>query len=322
MNSCKGLVSAVIVTFSNRQGLRECLCSLSAQSYPYLEVIVVNNSKESLPDDFVQGLTLRVINNENNCFYARAQNQGIKISQGKFILCLNDDVILEKDFVENLVKAFEGDDKIAMACGKVLSSHDKETIDSAGLFLGKNRKPVDRGYRCLDVGIFDQQGYVFGVPGAAGMYKKSMLDAVAVNGDYFDSEYKMFYEDLDLCWRAQNKGWKGYYMPEAVAYHARGESAKTYSCKISFFNKYEFTRLGPELQLCVIKNRYSTIIKNDTFLNYLKNFVFMLGYELKLWGYVILTRPYLLFRLLKDISWVASSFKKRKIIFAPLDKMK
>lgn len=53
-----------------------------------------------------------------------------------------------------------------------------------------------------------------------------MLEEIKLGPDYFDADFRMFYEDLDLAWRANLFGWKAYYIPSAVAYHVRGGTAR------------------------------------------------------------------------------------------------
>ena len=117
------------------------------------------------------------------------------------------------------------DAKIGMLSGKILRM-DRETIDSTGLFLGRNRKAVERGYGKKDIGQYDKPGYVFGASGAVMFLRKSMLIDIKDENGYFDERFGMYYEDLDLCWRAQKKGWKAYYTPKATAYHVRGGTAQ------------------------------------------------------------------------------------------------
>ncbi|MFH1940447.1 MAG: glycosyltransferase, partial [bacterium] len=107
MDYRKGLVSAVIVTFNQRKCLERCVRSLLRQSYPYLEIIIINNGRDAYLDSLrVEFSSVKVINNKENLFYSGAQNQGIKVSTGEFLLCLNDDVVLEGDFIKEALKGF------------------------------------------------------------------------------------------------------------------------------------------------------------------------------------------------------------------------
>jgi GT2 family glycosyltransferase len=301
MKYCKGLVSVVIVTFNQRECLKRCIFSLLSQGYSHLEIIIVNNGREGDLENLKLELSsLKVINNKENLFFTQAQNHGIKASSGEFILCLNDDVILEDNFIDELVKAIRLDERIGMISGKILRM-DKVTIDSTGLFLGKSRKPVERGFNQKDIGQYNKEGDIFGVSGAAAFYRRAMLEDIKDENGYFDQRYEMFYEDLDLAWRANKKGWRGYYTPKAIAYHKRGASAKTFFPGPRFLKKYKFVYLNNNLKIRLIKNRYLTIIKNDSFWGIIFNLPFILAYEIKLYIYIILFSPKLFKQIFKGL---------------------
>jgi GT2 family glycosyltransferase len=204
------------------------------------------------------------------------------------------------NFIEELVKTVCLNDRIGMVSGKILRM-DKITIDSTGLFLGKSRKPVERGFNQKDRGQYNKEGYIFGVSGAAAFYRRAMLEDIKDENGYFDQRYGMFYEDLDLAWRASKKGWRGYYTPKAIAYHKRGASAKASFPSPRFFKKYSFVYLNNALKIRLIKNRYLTIIKNDSFWGIIFNLPFILTYEIKLYIYIILFSPKLLGQILKSL---------------------
>ncbi|MCM8773306.1 MAG: glycosyltransferase family 2 protein [Candidatus Omnitrophica bacterium] len=306
-------VGCVVVTYSNEAGLFQCLDSLIDQTFILEEIIVVNNGKV-IKDINNRYPSVSVVDNEKNLFYAGGLNQGIKMSRSDFILCLNDDVVLEKNFLEEALKGFDKDERIGMVSGKVLSISNNRIIDSTGLFLGRNRKPLERGYQCLDNGEYDREGFVFGVSGAVGLYKREMLEDIACEGDYFDSTYKMFYEDIDLCWRAQRKGWKAYYLPEAVAYHQRGKTTKVNPPALPFLRKYIFSWLDKDLQIFFIRNRYRTILKNDSWKSFLKDSLYIIAYELCLWFYLLVFRRFLIYNIISDLAFIVDSLKKRKVI--------
>ena len=313
------IVSLVIVNYNDRGYLRPCLCSIQCQSYLPLEVIIVDNASldgsiEMVINDFPEVI---LIKNKENLYFASAYNQGIRIAKGEFVLCLNNDIILDNNFIKNIIEQKDIGLGVGMWAGKIMRM-DKETIDTTGLFLGKNRKPIERGYGQKDKGQFDKNGYVFGVGGAVVLFKKEMLEVIKIDNEYFDQDFKMFYEDLDLCWRANRFGWKAYYAANAIAYHKRGGTARTNTPKFRFFRKFSLAYLTPELQANLVKNRYLTIIKNDSLKDVMKNFIFIIGYDIMLWGYVLFFNPKIIFYLYKMKNSFKDAFKKRRIIFEKL----
>ena len=225
----------------------------------------------------------------------RSLNNGISDAKGEFILCLNDDVLLSAAFIENALKGFDINDKVGMVSGKILR-FDKKTIDSTELFLTPWRTAKERGYGIKDVGQFEKNGYVFGVSGAVAFYRRKMLKDIKKMGtvlkgwdsphffEYFDSRFGFFYEDLDVAWRAQRMGWKGYYVPSAIAYHLRGGTARVSEGKGKPLARHY---ISDELHACLIKNRYRTIAKNETMLGFLLHLPFILLYDMLVWFYVL-----------------------------------
>ncbi len=311
-----GLISVVVVNWNRRDLLRACLESLRAQTYRNLEVVVVDNTSCDNSLEYLKACSpgIKIIANKENLLYSYAQNQGIIQAKGEFILSLNNDVILDRDFLKEAITAMKTDENIGIVSGKILSG-DKNFIDTAGQLLSRFRKPLERGYRQKDSGQFDKAGFIFGACGACALYRSRMLDEIRLqNAEYFDNDYGLFYEDLDLNWRANIFGWKAYYAPKAVGYHARGGSAKTGAPAIRFFRRFNFCCLSPSHQLMLLKNRYSTIIKNDTLRNFLRDFFFIFLYDFLIWLYLFLFRPSVIIGLLTDMRFLKTAYEKRKII--------
>lgn len=223
------MVSVLIVTWNSSQYLERCFASLDEQDFGNLEVIVVDNAST---DDTREGLRKveakwRVIYNDRNVGFAAGQNQAIRESAGEWVLCLNADVVLSRNFVAELVAAAERRREVGTICGKLLrwdlgSDHDKtDVIDSTGIYFTPNMRHLDRGAEERDFGQFDRVQYVFGATGAAAMFRRDFIADVSVEGEFFDEDFFSFREDADLAWRGQLFGWKCLYTPAAVAWHAR-----------------------------------------------------------------------------------------------------
>ncbi|MDP3041957.1 MAG: glycosyltransferase family 2 protein [Candidatus Omnitrophota bacterium] len=283
------LVSVLIVTIGTKDYIQSCLDSLLEQTHLPFEIMVMDNSSQP---DFARKLnslypSVKIYSSAENLFYTGALNKGIQLAQGEFILCLNDDVILDKDFIREALKGFLVKEKIGSVSGKILRG-DRKTLDSAGLFLSAWRTAKERGYGRPDLGQFDKSGFIFGVSGSAAFYRKVMLEAIKKESGYFDKDFRMFYEDLDLSWRAQKCGWLAYYVPTALIYHVRGGSFRP----DSGINKPRARRyLNDRLHCDLIKNRYLTILKNETFFSFLGHLIPIFIYDLHAWAYVVFFRP-------------------------------
>jgi len=283
------IVSVIIVSAGAKDYINSCLDSLLKQSQLPSEIMVMDNSSRP---DFAQEInklypSVKIYSSANNLFYTGALNKGIHLAQGEFILCLNDDLVLDKKFIQEALSGFRVKEKIGLVSGKILRENRK-TLDSTGLSLSVWRTAKERGYGQPDLGQFDKGGFIFGVNGAAAFYRRDMLEAVKKKGEYFDADFRMFYEDLDISWRAQKCGWLAYYVPTALIYHVRGGSFRP----DSGINKAIARRyLNDHLHCDLIKNRYLTILKNETFFSFLLHFIPIFIYDLCAWTYVIFFRP-------------------------------
>ncbi len=193
------IVSIIVVTCGVKNYLKDCLNSLETQSYSTPEIIVIDNS---LNPDFSQEINkdypeIKLYSSPENLFYCAALNLGIDTSRGDFILCLNDDVVLDKKFIEEALRVFDIDARIGMVSGKILRS-DGKIIDSTGLFLTPWRTAKERGYGLRDKRQYEKEEYIFGVNGAVAFYRRQMLEDIKIDTDYFDTDYHIFYEDLDV----------------------------------------------------------------------------------------------------------------------------
>src|SRR6266478_3019959 len=116
-------VSVTIVTYNSGRFIKRCLESVLDQKYPNLEVIVIDIASTDGTADLLEQFTdrCRIHYNDENIGFAAAQNQAIGLSTGEWVLTLNPDVLLLKNFIQALVDAGEMDPKIGTVCGKLLA---------------------------------------------------------------------------------------------------------------------------------------------------------------------------------------------------------
>lgn len=306
------LVSVIIVTVGVKDYILSCLESLRKQTYPLTEVIIIDNGL----DQELKSRVLRESPQVKICpgpgvfSYSSSLNRGIAQSRGDYILCLNDDVRLSPGFILNGLQGFNLDGKIGIISGKILRFNDK-LIDSAGLTLSPWLTARERGYGRPDKGQFENPGYVFGATGAVAFYRRSMLEKIKSGGqDYFDPDFGLFYEDLDIAWRANNAGWQGYYLPSVLAYHLRGGTVRIEKRGIG--QRCARLYLNNDLYFDLVKNRYLTIAKNVKFTDLLLRLPLVVIYELAAWSLVIFSRPGLLYRFFTAPVSLAYLLKKRR----------
>src|SRR5215469_42856 len=223
------MVSVLIVTWNSAQFLEKCFASIDRQEYRDLEVVVVDNASTDATADLLRSREAKwhVIYNPKNVGFAAGQNQAIRAAHGDWLLCLNPDVLLAEDFIVRLFEALSLHTEAGAICGKLLrwvpSAEVERThiIDSTGIYFTRNMRHRDRGAEETDNGQYDRLQWVFGATGAAAMFRRPFVEAVSVDGEFFDEDFFAFREDADLAWRGQLMGWKCLYVPQAVAWHVR-----------------------------------------------------------------------------------------------------
>lgn len=304
-------VAVVIVSWNSAAFLPGCLGSLRRMRRPPAEIVVADNGSTDGTADLVRRdfPEVDLVECGANLGFCRANNLGIARTRSPYVLVLNPDTRLAADFLEQLLPAFE-DPRVGMAAGKLLR-FDGKTLDSAGQVLGRSRQPKDRGYGRIDRGQFDRDEEVFGACAAAALYRRAMLESIVDrDGAYFDEAFFAFFEDLDLAWRARRRGWKAAYRHRAVGEHARGGTARG-----PLILRRWAALLGrdSEIRFHVAKNRYLTILRNDTRRDYLKNAPFILARDLATAALLLLVSPGALVRLWRERRVFGEALAKRRL---------
>jgi GT2 family glycosyltransferase len=313
------LVDAIVVTKGTNNFIERCLSSLSEQTHPLEKIIVIDNSIDNvISRKYANDQRFAFLPQPSNLAYGPALNMGIRASSSRFILCLNDDVLLDKRYIENAINGFSADDLVGMVSGRILQS-DSGKIDSTGLFLSCYRSARERDHGAEDRGQRNKEEFIFGVTGAVAFYRRKMLEDIKLGADYFDHDFGFFYEDLDLAWRANNFGWKGYYLPSAIAYHVRGLTARGAA---GAGKRLARRFLNDELYLSLVRNRHLSIVKNERPLHFLLFLPFILFYDILTICFTVLTRPRLVQALFPGRAAILSAWHKRKLIKSALARAK
>lgn len=282
-------VSINIVNWNGADFLIECIRSIKAQTYVDIEINIIDNNSSDRSVDLLRRECpeIPVVTNAENEGFSKAHNQAIRISSGEYILPLNFDIVLDTRFVEEMVEAIESFPDVGIVSGNLYAVEEEqraEKIDSTGIIIN-GMFPGDRGQNEIDRGQYNKTEYIFGASGAAPLLSREMLEDIKLGGEFFDEDYYMYVEDVDLCWRAQLYGWKGVYTPRAIAYHRRGATRKNSSAM-----KRDYILIGH-------RNRYWTIIKNAILVNLSKNLFWVLMAELRFYIGHLLKGNYFIFRV-------------------------
>ena len=221
-------ISIIIPTYNSVDFIRPCLNSIFSQQGADLEVILIDNAsrdntvalvKENYPK-------IRIIINKVNLGASKARNQGLAASSAEWILALDCDVVLGENFLKKALGAIE---TLSLEVGSIqpkILSIEQNKIYSAGIGVSWLKRFHDIGRGEFNLKRFDVSGCIFGACCAAAFYRRRMLDQIKDNYGYFDERFFFLFEDVDLSWRAQKKGWVCLYLPEIKCFH-HGDSAAT-----------------------------------------------------------------------------------------------
>jgi len=228
-------VSVVVVNWNTRDLLRDCLASLPHDAEAVqLEVIVVDNGSEDGSAEMVaeEFPSARLLRNEENLGFVRANNQGLRVSRGEYAWMLNSDTRALPGCVERLVEVAASDPKIGAVAPKLLNP-DGSYQYSAGRFARVLLKMLPAGFEDRYNRAFDQEAMAATQPlrvdwlvGAALLCRREVLDQVGP----LDERYLMWLDDMDWCRKLARVGLGRVFVPDAhVMHYGRQSAAKLQS---------------------------------------------------------------------------------------------
>jgi|GEM_PF-417362 len=212
------LVSIVIICWNNRRFLKRCFDSLMRTDYPNLEIFLADNASADGSAAFVAEHypSVRVIVNSTNLGFAEGNNRALRLARGKYVVTLNPDTEVDPNWIRAMVEVAESDGAVGMLSPKMYILDRGKLLNSAGGdMLLRSGDNLARGFYLEDDGRFDKIEETFGPSAGAGFYRRAMLDDIGL----FDKGLFTYYEDVDLNMRAQLRGYRCLYVPEAKVYH-------------------------------------------------------------------------------------------------------
>jgi GT2 family glycosyltransferase len=232
--------SVIVLTWNGRHYLQEYLPSVIASLGPQDECIVADNASTDDTASWLQehAPTARHIVLDDNYGYCGGNNRAAEQAEGSFLLFLNNDVEVSPDWLELLVPSFENPD-IAIAQPKLRAIHDRESFEYAGAsggYIDRYGYPFCRGrlFETVeqDEGQYDDTKAIFWASGAALAIRTEVFRVL----EGFDEDFEFHMEEIDLCWRAQNRGYRVCVEPSSVVYHLGGGSLEPMNPRKTYFN--------------------------------------------------------------------------------------
>lgn len=249
-------VAILILNWNGVHFLQQFLPSVLSSNYDNLEVYVADNASTDSSISFVQKNfpTVRIIQNAQNYGFAEGYNRALKGLEAEYYVLLNSDVEVTENWIQPIIDLLEEDKKIAACQPKVLAFHRKSHFEYAGAAGGW----MDRfGYmfcrgRFFDIceedkGQYDAACEVFWASGAAMFIRAELYHQIGgLDGDFF-----AHMEEIDLCWRLKQAGYRIFCEPKSVVYHVGGGTLPQGNPRKLFLN---------------FRNSLAMLFKNLTFL--------------------------------------------------------
>jgi len=258
------LVSIIILNHNGKEFLKPCLDSVLVSTYQNFEIIVVDNDstdgsvvflKDNYPIDKV-----KIISENKNYGVPGGRNIGFKHSRGDYIIFLDNDAVVDKNWIEGFLEVFSKDNRIAAAQAKLLSMAERNRFDHAGDFLTPFGFLVERSNGAKDIGQFDRVEDIFNAKGAATMINSAVFKELGM----YDDSYFMYLEETDFCWRAWLAGYRVVFAPKSVVWHAYSTPLKD---EKKYYSNYVIRYYG-------CRNYLITALKNASFLRLVKMLFF------------------------------------------------
>ncbi|MFH1667995.1 MAG: glycosyltransferase family 2 protein [Candidatus Komeilibacteria bacterium] len=284
-------VAIGIVTYNARNYLPFCLNSLQEQGFKDYQILIVDNGSSDgtlsyLSEKFPH---YKVVAHKDNIGFSKAFNQIISWTKSEYLFCVNQDTVLDRDYLTKAIDFLDQHSDVAGISGKLYKwdyqNNIKTTmIDSVGLIIKKNHQVMDRGNGEEDQGQYNQPQEVFGISGALPIYRRQALEDIKLINkqgyeEYFDESYFAYKEDVDLSWRLRLAGWKLFCLPQSIAYHDRTVAGAVH--KTDWQVAIAHRKKNILINFLSYRNHLLTIYKNEFALNFWKYILYILPYEFK-----------------------------------------
>ncbi len=234
-------VAVVILNWNGKNFLEKFLPSVFAYNSSYSEVFVADNASTDNSVFFLKNKypQIKIIQNVSNGGFAKGYNDALKFVDAEYYVLLNSDVEVTPNWIDSVVQLMDSDKSIAACQPKIKSFDNKNMFEYAGAaggFIDKYGYPFCRG-RILDSieedkGQYNDVREVFWATGACLFVRSECYHKV--NG--FDEDFFAHMEEIDLCWRLKNIGYKVMYCPNSTVYHVGGGTLNKTSSKKTYLN--------------------------------------------------------------------------------------
>lgn len=233
----KPMVSIVVLNWNGIKIFPECIDALLKTEYNPIEILFVDNNSSDKSLEVVERYkNIKIVKLDDNYGYAGGNNRALPYVNGEYVCFLNNDVIVTPSWLNRVVRLLEQDVKIGVVGCRNMSYYEPEIID--GLYHHWTKyfslARYGRENKFTPTNPFhNKTGYVFSTLGSSSTYRTSLFNQLGG----FDETFFAYWEDVDLCMRVNNSGYKCVYEPDSVVYHMDQASFGKSSKKSFYFGE-------------------------------------------------------------------------------------
>lgn len=224
-------LSILIVNFNGKHHLQECLASVYAQAYTDFEVVLVDNASHDGSAEFIRERfpAVKLVVSPVNTGFAGGNNLGFPHCSGGSVFLLNNDTRLADDALASLARDLDAYPEVGVFACFLLSYKEPDKVDSAGdTIYGWGSTFSFGGY---PASMFTAPRPVTSACAGAAVYRKRVLDKIG----WFDEDFFLNFEDMDLSLRARHAGEQILFLPSVKVYHKGSATLGGKSSRLSLF---------------------------------------------------------------------------------------
>jgi GT2 family glycosyltransferase len=250
-----------IVTYNGGDFIEPCLRSIFAQTFTDLDIVVLDNASKDSTREIVARLTpeVRLLAQATNLGFAGGHNEVIRSTRSEYVLIVNQDLVLDPQYIERSVAFLDASESASSVTGKIWKVSDltqtsaSDRVDTCGIGIKRNHYAGPYGSKAFPARISETHE-VFGASGTIALYRRAALEDVAFSyrekSEYFDEDFFMYKEDVDLAYRLRWRGWRAYSVAGAHGWHIGSTQHEL------------LQRQNPRINYWSYRNHWYLLIKN------------------------------------------------------------
>jgi len=209
-------VTIIIPNYNGKHFLKACLQSLTLQTYQDFHTIVVDNGSTDGSEEYINTHfpTVSVLPLDKNHGFSKAVNEGIKRATSPYVILLNNDTVVDKRFVAEMVYAIEQSPLLFSVSSKMIQMNQPDAMDNGGNLYTLFGWSIHYGEGLNPTSLY-QPALIFAACAGAAIYRRCIFEEIG----YFDESFYAYLEDMDIGFRAKIFGYNNAFCPTALVHH-------------------------------------------------------------------------------------------------------